>query len=228
VEKLVYLLRRPAKDSGSDLRSALIDQVAPSLRAAGASQIAVCVNDEDVADNAVAIVKHDPPIRAFVSFWLENADDRGDCEAALAAHAKQLVGYLVAESRPMLHARPKGARTLGANLVTCVHRRGDVSREDFFEIWNGDHKQVAIETQSTVGYVRNVVVRKLTAGAPDCDGIVEETFPIGALKDPKIFYGHSQNDDELKQRITRMIESCNRFLDLEPLESTPTSEYYLG
>lgn len=227
MEKLLYLLRRPAEDSGADLRLALIEKVAPALRAAGASRITVSVNDEHVANNTVAIVKGDPPIRAIASFWMENADERGACETALGAEAEALVGYLVAESRPMLHDPPQGERARGANLVTCVHKRKDISRDEFFEIWNHDHRVVAIETQSTFGYVRNVVVRKLTEGAPDCDGIVEESFPIGALVDPKIFYDCS-SDEQLKQNIGRMVDSCNRFLDLEPLESTPTSEYFLG
>jgi hypothetical protein len=227
MEKLVYLLRRSAEDSGADLRATLVEKIAPALREGGASLVTVSVNDEDVTHNTVAIVKRDPPIRAFVSFWMENADDREPCEAALGSEAEELIGYLVAESRPMLHERPLGQRAPGANLVTCIHRRPEISREEFFDIWNNDHRVVAIETQSTFGYVRNVVVRKLTKGAPDCDGIVEESFPIGALTDPKVFYDAS-NDEELKQNLGRMIESCNRFLDLEPLESTPTSEYFLG
>jgi hypothetical protein len=86
---------------------------------------------------------------------------------------------------------------------------------------------IAIETQSTVGYVRNVIVRKLTEGAPDWDAIVEETFPIEALTDPRAFYD-AKSDEELKRNSARMVESCRRFLDFEPLEYTHMSEYYLG
>ena len=103
----------------------------------------------------------------------------------------------------------------------------DLSYEDFVRIWNDDHKLVAVETQSTFAYVRNAVVRRLTPDGLDCDGIVEESFPIGALTDPKVFYDCS-SDEELKQRVGRMIESVNRFLDLEPLESIPMSEYFLS
>ena len=60
-----------------------------------------------------AFRKSDPPIRAMVSFWLENHDDRSACEAALASHARKLAGYLVAESRPMLHERTQGERSPG-------------------------------------------------------------------------------------------------------------------
>ena len=70
------------------------------------------------------------------------------------------------------------------------------------------------------------MVRKLTEEAVDCEGIVEESFPIGALTDPKVFYDCS-DDEELKERVAKMMASVNRFLDLEPLESTPMSEYFL-
>jgi hypothetical protein len=163
----------------------------------------------------------------MVSFWMQNADDRAPCEAALAPHAKRLAGYLVVESRPLIHDRPVGQRTPGMNQVTCINRKRDISDEEFIAIWHGDHRVVAVETQSTVGYVRNVVVRSLTDGAPPFDGIVEETFPIEALTDSRVFYD-AASQEEFKANLARMIESCQRFLDFEPLETTHMSEYYLG
>jgi hypothetical protein len=163
----------------------------------------------------------------MASFWMDNSDDRAPCEAALAAHAKRLVGYLVVESRPLVHEAPKGGRTPGANQVTCIAKKRGLPYDEFLRIWYGDHRRVAVETQSTVGYVRNTIVRKLTEGAPDWDAIVEETFPIGALTDPKVFYD-AKSDEELQRNTARMMESCRRFLDFEPLEYTHMSEYYLG
>jgi hypothetical protein len=57
--------------------------------------------------------------------------------------------------------------------------------------------------------------------------IVEETFPIGALTDPKVFYD-AKDDSDLRARMERMMQSCQRFLDFEPMEYTHMSEYYLG
>jgi len=113
------------------------------------------------------------------------------------------------------------------NQVTVINRKQGLSYDKFIEIWHGDHRVVAVETQSTVGYVRNVVVRSLTDGAPPYDGIVEETFPIEALSDPKVFYA-AASQEEFKANLKRMIESCQRFLDFDPLETTHMSEYYLG
>jgi hypothetical protein len=227
MEKLVYLLSQEADLAGAELRAGLIEKAVPALRAAGASKISVNVDDEDVAQGSgVLIRRSDPPFRAMVSFWMESADDREPCEAALAAHAARLAGYLVAESRPMVHAPPVGERAPGANLVTCIAKKPGISDDEFFERWNVEHRKVALETQSTFAYVRNAVVRRLTADGSDWDGIVEESFPIEALTDPHVWYDCS-SEDEYKARLARMIESVTAFLDLSVLESTPMSEYLL-
>ena len=226
MEKLVYLIYGDADLPGATLRTALIEKAVPTLRSAGASQIAVNVHDEDTAAGR-PIRRSDPPIRAMVSFWMQNADDRTPCEEALSAHSDGLAGYLVVESRPLLHEPPVGERAPGMNQVTCINRKQDLPYDEFIRIWHGDHRVVAVETQSTTGYVRNVVVRELTEGAPHYDGIVEETFPIEALSDPHVFYD-AASKEEFKVNLDRMIASCQRFLDFEPLETTHMSEYYLG
>lgn len=227
MEKLVYLLFDEGDRPGAELRDALRDQAVPALRAAGASQITLHVQDEAVAAGT-PLRKSDPPIRAMVSFWLGDSDERGPCEAALAARARGMAGYLVVESRPMDHRPPQGQRTPGMCQVTCIAKLPDLDYDEFTRIWHEDHKKVAIETQSTTGYVRNEFVRALTPGAPgDWIAIVEETFPIGALDDAKVFYD-AASDEEFKANVGRMVTSCNRFLDMGPLEFTHMSEYNLG
>ena len=225
MEKLVYLLFDDAERSGSALRGTLIDTVAPALREGGASFISVNIADEAAA-GGMAIHNVDPPVRAMVSFWMDNSDDRSECEAAIDAWVRDIAGYLVVESRPLVHDTEPGTRTAGVNQVTCIAKRTDLDWDEFIRIWHDDHKAVAIETQSTVGYVRNVVVRKLTADAPDWDGIVEETFPIEALSDPHAFFA-AASTEEYEANLSRMIESANRFLDTDRLEVTQMSEYDL-
>lgn len=228
MEKLVYLLTRAGEAPGPDLRVGLVEKAVPALRAGGAGRIAVNVDDEHVAQGeAVAIRRSDPPIRAMVSFWMQNADDRGSCEAALAEHADGLAGYLVVESRPLVHEPPVGARAPGANLVTCIARKPGLSDAEFIDRWNNEHRRVAVETQSTFAYVRNAVVRRLTAEGRDWDGIVEESFPIEALTDPHVWYD-CDSEDEYRTRLRRMMDSVTAFLDLSVLESTPMSEYWQG
>jgi hypothetical protein len=229
MEKLVYLLREPAVTAGETLRTRTL-AAAAALRDAGASRIAANVTDESVAaGKAVTIGRLDPPIRAMVSFWMQNSDDRAAAEAVLRDAAAVVAGYLVVESVPSINtthlARP-GERMPGVNMVTCINRLPTLSLEEFLRIWYQDHKQVAQETQSTFGYVRNTVVRPLTDGAPACDGIVEEMFPIEALTDPKVWYA-AASDDELRANLQRMMDSVQRFLDLGPLESHPMSHYAL-
>ena len=227
MQKLFYLLRDSATADGDALRTAIIDKAVPTIRASGASEITVFAADRDVAAGR-PIRQIDPPIRAMISFWLEDADVRGPAEAALRSLVKSIAGYLVVESRPVVHAMPKGKRTQGMKQISCVTKRPGLSQDEFIRIWHNDHKQVAIETQSTFGYVRNEIFRSLTPSAPQqWTAIVEESFPIGALDDPHVFYD-AKSEAEYQANFKRMMDSCGRFLDHEPIEVTFVSEYYLG
>ena len=92
----------------------------------------------------------------------------------------------------------------------------------------GRDRVVALETQCTFLYTRNVVVRALTKDAPPWAGIVEEGFPTEAVTDPMRWYQAEGSPETLKRNLARMMESCQRFLDFEPLEFTHMSEYWLG
>ena len=231
MEKLVYLVFQSEGLSGDSLRGDLMGAAVPRLQGAGASGIRVNVNDAAVQAGKPQIesdFRKGPPIRAMLSFWLDSADLRGPCEQALAPHAAGLAGYLVVESCPLVHAVRSGERTPGVNQVTCINRRSDLDYERFLEIWQQDHRKVAIEIQSTVGYVRNLIVRALTQGAPPFDAVVEETFPIEAMTDRRVFYDYAESEEVLKARAAQMLESCERFLDYEPMEMTFMSEYVVA
>ena len=227
MQKLFYLLFDAPEADGNQLRDALRERAIPAMRDGGASEITLFASDSDVAEGHPAR-RTAPPIRAMVSFWLEDASDRGPSEAALSAEVAGIAGYLVVESRPMVHEMPKGQRTDGMKQITCITKRADISQEEYIRIWHGDHRQVAIDTQSTFGYVRNEIFRALTPGAPEqWDAFVEESFPIAALADQKVFYD-SKDEAEYERNFGIMMESCGRFLDQAPIEVTFVSEYYLG
>ena len=227
MQKLFYLLRDDAEGDGDALRAAILAKAIPAIWATGGSELTLFAADKDVAGGK-PVRQVDPPIRAFVSFWLEDASDRGPAEAALRSLVKDIAGYLVVESRPVVHAMPKGERTQGMKQISCVTKRKDLTQEEFIRIWHGDHKQVAIETQSTFGYVRNEIFRSLTPNAPQqWTAIVEESFPMEALVDPHVFYD-SKSEAEYQANFKRMMDSCGRFLDHKPIEVTFVSEYYLG
>lgn len=227
MEKLVYVIGHESGVDAGALRTGLIEQAAPKLRAAGASRISVNVHDEHVSAGQAVTIRNAPvPIQAMVSFWMENADDRAPCEESLSQHASRIDGYLTCESRPRVHQPPVGDRMTGFNLVTCVNRKPGIGDDEFFERWNEEHKQVAFETQSTFSYIRNAVYRPLTEGAPERAGVVEEGFPIEALTNPHAWYD-CDSQEEYERRLQRMVTSVTAFLDLSLLDSIPMSEYFL-
>ena len=227
MQKLFYLLFDSPDADGTKLREALCTKAAPAMRESGAKEIAVFGCDSDVAAGS-PIRQMDPPIRAMVSFWLEDAAGRGPSEDALSAHVQGLAGYLVCESRPMVHEMPVGERGRGMKQISCITKRADISQEEYIRIWHGDHREVAIDTQSTFGYVRNEIFRALTPGAPDqWDAFVEESFPMEALTSQLAFYD-STTQEEYERRLKIMMDSCARFLDHGQVEVTFFSEYYLG
>lgn len=227
MQKLFYLLFDDLDKDGTKLRESLCELAVPVMRSSGAVEISVFGSDADVAAGR-PVRKCDPPIRAMTSFWLNDAADRGPVEKALAGLAQGIAGYLVLESRPMIHTRKKGRRSEGMKQISCITKRPDLSQEEFIRIWHEDHREVAIETQSTFGYVRNEIVRALTPDAPGLwSAIVEESFPIEALDDPLTFFD-SSTQQEYEANLKRMVESCGRFLSLDSIEVSFVSEYYFG
>ncbi len=227
MQKLFYLLFDDADADGTKLRESLCRAAVPVMRASGAIEISVFGSDADVAAGS-PIRKRDPPIRAMVSFWLDDVAARSPVEDAFAALVQGIAGYVVVESRPMTHLRRKGRRTKGMKQMTCISKRPDLSQDEFIRIWHDDHREVAIGCQSTFGYVRNEIVRGLTPDAPRLwSAIVEESFPIEALDDPMVFFD-AKTQQECEAKLARMLESCRRFLSLDSLEVTFVSEYYFG
>lgn len=225
MQKLFYLIFDEANSDSDRLRAALIGEVIPVLRRSGAQEIGLFVSDEAVSAGKPT-QQSDPPIRAALSFFLADVETREAAEAAIRPLAADLAGYRVRESRPIVHARNEGRRMPGMMQLTCITARPGIGMEEFHRIWHEDHLQVAVETQATFGYVRNEIIHSITEGAPErWAGIVEESFPIEALEDPMVFFD-AKTSGELSDNLTRMVKSCQRFIDLENLEVTFMSEYY--
>ena len=71
------------------------------------------------------------------------------------------------------------------------------------------------------------MVRALTEGAPDVDGIVEEGWPsTGHVADPMLFF-NAASPEELDAHVSRMIASVDACLDLARLRSSTMSEYLI-
>ena len=232
MEKLVYALWRP-EDADLETWCASVRQALPAaLRDAGARGVQVNVSDDAVSSALVRLSTFDRPIDAVVSVWVDTAAGAalGAVTACLTPVSDRLAGYLVTESVPLVPREvPSGERTPGFANVAFLRRPAHLDRDEWLARWQGDHTRVAIETQSTFGYVQNVVVRALTPDAPVVDGIVEELFPADALIDFHVFFGSGGSDAELGRRMTAMTESVARFSGPDPmLDVVPTSRYVLA
>jgi hypothetical protein len=231
VEKLVYVLWRPPGQDPARFGAALRGPVASRLLALGPRALTLHLADEHAAPFEKArITRLDPPPAGLASFWLDTAEERGPYEEALGAATARLAGYEVVESVPLADAERRagrGERTPGVVMVALLERPARHGRDAWLERWLVEHKRVALETQSTFAYVRNLVVRALTPEAPPWEAIVEESFPAEVVLDPLRWYRAEGSPERLRENLGRMLESCRAFLDLDRVESHPTSEYRL-
>lgn len=229
MEKLVYALWRQPGQSPSAFRESMLGPVQEKLVAAGTRALTVNLVDEHV-EFALGkrLTRLDPPLDAIVTFWLDLCDDRQPHEAILSEATARMAGYLVCESVPLrntTHRAPLGRRSLGTNMVGILERPSWIDWSEWVRVWHQEHRAVALETQSTYLYVRNLVVRPLGPDAPPWAGIVFEGFPDDAVTDPMKWYDAGGSKERLHANLSRMIESCKKFLELDRVESHPMSEY---
>jgi hypothetical protein len=231
MEKLCWVVWKPAGATGSAFRDALLRDAVPALHAAGARDVHVLVADADAESVQKArITRMDEPIAGMVTLWLDCVDASPAIEEILAAHAPRLAGYLVTESVVLAnttHAAPRGERTPGITMLALLEKPERLAFDDWIATWHGKHSPLALEIQCTYRYVRNVVVRALTPGAPPWRGIVEEGFPTEAVTDPMLWYEADGDPKRMRENLGRMIASVQAFLDVDRVESHPLSEYRL-
>ncbi|OBB29199.1 hypothetical protein A5792_20605 [Mycolicibacterium peregrinum] len=225
MEKVIVLLRAPQSDQQWCER--LRTTVADRLLALGLPGLTINVRDDAVRDSLMTLTTLDPPVVAVVSLWARQYYGEQISEAleVLAAECDSLAAYLVTESVPM-PAPPTGAgeRTDGLANVALLRRPAGLDETTWLHRWHIDHTTVAIETQDTFGYTQNTVVRALTEDAPAIDGIVEELFRQQAVSDLHAFFG-AADDDDLADRMRRMVASTDAFGASSNIDTVPTSRY---
>jgi len=228
VEKIVTLLWKPGDQPKQSFADGLLTRAAPRLRELGARKLKVCVEDDDVEGDALRMNPSGPPKAGMVSYWLECAQDRGALEKVLAEASASLASFLVVESIPIVntkHLAKPGCRTPGMSQISGIVPKKDLAYDEFIHIWQADQLPCAIETQSTFQYVRNEIVRTLTGNPPPWAAIVEESFPIEAMRNPRVFYDAEDDEAKFQMNLKRMIETVQRFLELDQTDVTITSEY---
>ncbi|WP_123028973.1 EthD domain-containing protein [Mycolicibacterium stellerae] len=225
MEKVILTLRGVDADDAWCAR--LRAHVAADLLDIGLPGLAINVRDAEVRDSLMTLTTMDPPVVAFVNVWVQQSygTQLQAATALLAKECEEVAAYLVTESVPL---RPpptvSGQRTAGLANMALLRRPADLDEATWLSRWHVDHTPVAIETQSTFGYTQNAVVRALTAGAPAISAIVEELFPAEAISDLHAFFG-AADDDDLRDRMERMLASTAAFGANENVDTVPTSRY---
>ncbi|OBH48171.1 EthD domain-containing protein [Mycobacterium mantenii] len=225
MEKVIAVLMRAEPDDAWCARQR--GHVADALLQLGIAGLQLNVRDSTVRHSLMTLTTLDPPVAAVVSMWTQQC--YGDQTAAalkfLGQECDRLAAYLVTESVPII-APPSepGTRTPGLANVALLRRPDGMDQATWLDRWQRDHTPVAIETQSTFGYTQNWVVRSLTPDAPGIAGIVEELFPAEAITDLHAFFG-AADDNDLQDRLGRMVASTSAFGANENIDTVPTSRY---
>jgi hypothetical protein len=225
VEKVIITLRDA--DPDETWCSRLRHEVAADILDMGVPGLAINVRDDAVRDSLMTLTTLDPPVVGFATLWTQQSygNQVRSAITRLEKECDDVAAYLVTESVPLPPPPTNpGERTPGLANVALLRRPGDLDETTWRQRWHIDHTPVAIETQSTFGYTQNEVVHPLTSGAPVLNAIVEELFPIEATSDLHAFFG-AADDDDLHDRMERMVASTAAFGANRDIDTVPTSRY---
>ena len=100
----------------------------------------------------------------------------------------------------------------GTMQLCCFERREGLPDAALEQIWFQEHVQVALDTQNTLGYRQNLVLR---SSHDQLDGIVEEYFSIEAANSLTAFFADGDDEVKMMSNIHVLTESSERLLDLE-------------
>ena len=113
---------------------------------------------------------------------------------------------------PLTPPLQSGETFSGTIQLCCFERRKGLSDEALEHIWFQEHVHVALDTQNTLGYRQNRVLR---SSHDRLDGIVEEHFPIEAANSLTAFFADGDDEAKMMSNIHVLTESSERVLDLE-------------
>jgi len=225
MEKVIAVLMRAEADEGWCERQR--GPVAEALLGLGLPGLSINVRDDAVRASMMTLTTLDPPVAAVVSIWTQQC--YGDQATAaldiLAGECDQLGAYLVTESAPLPGPVVEpGVRTEGLANIALLRRPAELDQATWLTRWQRDHTPVAIDTQSTFGYVQNYVVRALTPDAPPISAIVEELFPIESVTSLHAFFG-AADDADLADRLGKMVASTSAFGANVNIDTVATGRY---
>ena len=226
MEKLIYLLYRTSDESEDQFADAMRGAAEQLAGATGVEKLDLYLVDADVEPARFRRIQTSENLPdGALSTWLDTLMQRDALESRLGDLC-QYHAYLVTESEPLVMPQQAPGRVPGMCHIAMLQRPPRLQRAEWLDIWQGQHTQVAIDTQSTFGYRQNVVVRPLTAEAPPFDGIVEENFPNEAMTSQHTFFA-CEDDQGLQTNMELMMASCQRFIDFDKIDVLPTSQFVI-
>jgi hypothetical protein len=230
MEKLVYgLWRRPDQDL-DQIRSALLERVAPTLLDLRVDGLRI--NIEEPAGKILRVNANPDGslLCASVSLWLDSYDNRGPHESAITQAGTEVYGWIVAESIARGYGDnrtwPDGEQSPGLSITTFFDKGEGVSDEDFYRIWHGEHTPLSFEIHPFWMYIRNQTLRSITPGAPTVRGIVYEAVPTDEdMLDLTRFFGCADDPSKLMDQIKRVDDHMDTFGNRATLQCVPMREW---
>lgn len=230
MEKLIYGLWRQPDQDVDVIRAALLDQAGPALLDLGVDGLRIEVEEPAGKVLRTGAQPDGSLLCGAVSLWLDSCDHRAAHEAAIAGAGAQAFGWIVAESVPKAYGErrtwPDGERSPGLSILTFLDKKPGLPDEDFYRIWHGEHTPLTFEIHPFWLYVRNQVLRPVTAGAPPVRAIVYEAAADEAdVLDLTRFFGCADEPERLMDQIARVDAHLATFADQATLQCVTTREW---
>jgi len=233
VEKIIYALWRREGERRDVFNARLKAETAAHLLGlSNVRALRLNIQDEHVARaEGLRQLGTNPQMDAAIQLWVDVSHDafRKNIDRVLAIATGKMAAWLVLESvviRNDYRPEAEGMRTPGWSQFCFLQRPRRLKPEEWRHNWQVLHTPVAIETQSNVEYVQNLIVRALIEGPRPYAGIVEECFPDDAMDDAHVFFDAANDESKFLENTSRMAESCARFIDIPGgVDVLPTSQY---
>lgn len=238
MEKIVYLIEH--KINKDELYNFCTSELIPQLQGLGASNINFGVADEAVsAADEKRYLTTASDFNIYLTFFLPTAlmldgwlaEESGKKLSALLKTTSRYDRYVVNESLvldPTANLENNDdqiRRVSGWMQLALLTKPEKMSRENWLETWLYSHTQIAVETQSTFGYIQNLVQRILPDTRLAIDGVVTEHFPDAAMTSLEAFYAADDDSEKQQENEQAMMESCARFIDFSSINVIPMSAY---
>jgi hypothetical protein len=216
----------------------VVDRFRPLVGDPSVLGLSVAQHDAEAAEAPPPVPYPDEPVHLVeVGAWLANYQRREPVEAVVDSLGLPWAAYLVVESvvddyGTTAHAEPRswpdGERSPGVLTVALIHRPPGMDDATWLHNWHEVQSPVSGAIQPRCRYVRQQVVRALTPGAPEVEGIVDEAWPSARhVADPMLFFEAGGDPAVLQRNVERMIESTSGCLDMDRFRTATMSEHLL-